>query len=219
MKDWGKIAVAVRVGSACDAEFFRCWTKLLSGGLRSGDRVLNPATEMPHHYAANFLANNFLTQTTCDSILFIDDDICFSTNAVEKMRTHEQGMGYDIQMGLALSRTRTANPVIAKEEVIDGQKVFRYWEAWPKSGVVDVAFTGLAFTLIRREVFEGTPCEANQFFSWDTKFSEDANFTYKARNNGFKLCVNCDVRVGHRVKTIMYPDGDCDVSYAINWEK
>ena len=41
-ESWGKLGIAVRVGSRPDALFFISWTRFLLKGLRKGDTVFSP---------------------------------------------------------------------------------------------------------------------------------------------------------------------------------
>ena len=81
----GKVAIALRIGTAPDPAFFMSWTRLMRDGLRPGDVVLHPAIGMPHACACNFLISAFLS-TDCDSVLFIDDDMVFDAAALNTLR-------------------------------------------------------------------------------------------------------------------------------------
>lgn len=217
--EWGNIAIACRVGSCPDAEFFRCWTRFIASGLRPGDFILEPAIEMPHHYAANMLANKFLNNTQCDTVLFVDDDMCFNPDTLDKMRDDKGGQEYDGLMGLCLARTNEHRPLIVKETYTsNGQLLYNYPSEWPASGIEEVAFLGLGFTLYRRSVFEKVKPENNEFFRWTSRSGEDAQFAIDARAKGCKLGVNCNVKIGHRVKQVLYPEVVHNVGYSTNWK-
>jgi len=193
MSSWGKIAVACRVGYRPDGEFFRCWTRLMLGGLRDGDRVLNPAIEMPGHYAADSLVKGFL-KTDTDTLLFIDDDMVFNNKDLTSLRDDEDGLEYDVIMGLCQSRKPPHKPIILEPNP-DGEG-FLVPSVPPADKVVNVGVVGLGFTLIRRSVF-GAMTEP--YFYWGEKGDgEDAMFSMNATRLGFKLGVNTRVQIGHR---------------------
>ena len=191
--DWGKIAVACRIGQKPDGEFFRCWTRLMLGGLRDGDTVLTPAIEMPAHYAANCLVKGFL-KTEADSILFIDDDMIFTPDDLERLRSDEDAREYDIMMGLCQSRKPPHKPILLENN--PNGMGFVVNSVPPADTIVNVGVVGLGFTLIKRHVFEAL---ADPYFYWGEKGDgEDAMFSMDASKKGFKLGVNTRVQIGHR---------------------
>jgi len=204
MRDWGKIAIACRVGQRPDAEFFRCWTRLLLCGLRDGDVVLTPVVEMQAHYAADSLARGFL-RTDCDSILFIDDDMIFQNSDLDKMRDDRDGKDYDALMGLCLSRKPPHKAIIMKNHEGGGFDVHAIPE---KDAMVSVGIVGLGFTLIRREVFEDM--QEPYFYFGEKGDGEDAMFSINAKKKGFCLGVNTRVQIGHRFPMIVKWDFEDD---------
>jgi hypothetical protein len=190
--DWGRIAVACRVGQKPDAEFFRCWTRLVMGGLRDGDAVLTPVIEMLPHYAADSLAKGFL-RGDCDSILFIDDDMVFSNSDLDTLRDDVDGFEYDGLMGLCQSRKPPHKSIIMQNH--ESGK-FLIPAKPPEGEIVDVGIVGLGFTLLRREIFE--KMQEPYFYFSERGDGEDATFSINANKLGFKLGVSTRVQIGHR---------------------
>lgn len=212
MKKWGKIAIGVRATHP-DADFFRCWTYLLIQGLRSGDSVINPAIEMPHHVAANWILKSFL-QSGCDSLLMIDDDMVFNPNILEKMRSNEASSDYDIVQALCLSRGRGHKPVMLTK---DGD-MFAQPTCWVKeqTGIVKTDVAGMAMTLIRGEVIRKLSDKYKTPFEWSELLSEDSMFCSRASNLGYKIGVDCDNPIGHRIKQVLVPQ-DHGIGYLDTW--
>jgi hypothetical protein len=205
------------VGGSPDADFFRCWTRLLVGGLRAGDTVLSPAIEMSHHHAANYLARKFLKETDCDSVLFVDDDMCFDPTALSKMRDDEAGAGLDGQMALVLSRTHKHKPLTIRSiTTSEGQTIFDYPDTWPDKGMVHGVLLGLGFTLYKRRAFDHAKDKDNPF-RFTEKYGEDTAFANDVLLGGGKCAVNCNVRCGHRMRYVVYPGQDNNIEYALNW--
>jgi hypothetical protein len=145
--------------------------------------------------------------------------MCFSPDAVEKMRTDVAGQEYDGLMALCLARTNEHRPIITKEiTTANNEVLYSYPSEWPTSGIEDVAFLGLGFTLYRREVFAKVNAPFSEHFRWTPKSGEDAQFAIDARKAGCKLGVNCNVKIGHRVKQIIYPAVVNQCSYSTNWK-
>ena len=181
---FGSIAIGVRIWANVRAEFFRSYSDLLMGGLRDGDAVLPPAVRLPHSCACNFLAESFF-QSECDSILFLDDDMDFRPSDLDVMRDTGE---YDILSGLCVSR-RGQKPVMhlldkeAKEFSVD------------PNGVCPCDVAGLAFTLVRRSVFDALGY--HNIFRWDNVMGEDGAFCCDAKAKGFSVGVHTGVSVGH----------------------
>jgi len=198
--DWGKIAISTRIGNGADPLFVCSWNKLIMRGLRPGDKVLNPVIELPQHFAAEALAHNFL-RTDCDTILFVDDDMIFDPSDLDKMSDDPETFDFDILQGLCLSRNPPHYPIIATHYK-DGQ--FKIASKPPKDSIVDVAYCGLGFTLIRRTAFEAVKKAKDAddlFFHWSKNgCSEDTGFCLKAAKAGCKIGVSTRVQIGHRIK-------------------
>ena len=208
---FGNIAVALRSGRSVDPRFLLCWTRLILNGLRDGDEVLTPAVEMPSHYAAQCLARTFL-DGKCDSILFLDDDMIFTNRDLATIRDDERADDYSIMSGLCCSRNPPHKPLMFKE-IDDPIKGGPKWIAGgnPKPNAIeDTGITGLAFTLIKREVFESMAEvleDGEYFFQWSSKGdSEDATFCMRARELGFKIGINTRAIIGHRFPAMVVWD-------------
>ena len=201
MKGWGKIAFGVRSGNGGDPLFWRSWTRLLMKGLRPGDEVLDPAVEIPQHYAAEKLTMEFLAGKA-DSLMFLDDDMVFGVGAVDRMRDDPDGDGYGAVQALCLARGAPHRPVVLERHESSGGLCIR---SQPDRDVmVPVALVGLAFTLVRREAIEAAQAAlpaGEMLFYWGRKGeSEDSGFSGRLTDRGYLLAVNTRVCVGHRFK-------------------
>lgn len=190
----GKIAIALRIGTAPDAAFFMSWTHLIRDGLRPGDVILHPAIGMPHSCACNFLATAFLA-TDCDSVLFIDDDMVFDNATLNILRDTESD--HDILSALYTTRRPPVRPIVLDRE---GDKI-RPRAVNQLVGVLDCDVVGLGFTLFSRAVVDFAAKERGKesIFKWCNGLGEDGHFCLTARDAGFKVGVNCSAIVGHRV--------------------
>ena len=204
MPDFGTIAVGVRCGGRPDGLFFKCWTQLLcSGVFGKGDAVLSPSIELPHHWTANCLVHDFMNKTQCDSLLLIDDDMVFEPSDFVALREHRTNYDYDMVQGLCCSRRPGHKPVLLGESPNAADK---YRMMHPETGdtTVEVAMLGMAFTLIRRSVFEAISDKGPMFFRWGPDGrGEDTLFCQDARAAGKRLGVDCRVSIGHRVATVV----------------
>jgi glycosyltransferase involved in cell wall biosynthesis len=205
---WGTVAIALRSYKYPEAGFLDSWTYFLLGGLRNGDVVM-PAARGPHHIAANQLAHTFLSQSGCDSILFIDDDMAFDSNALSILRDNVDNWEYDVVQGFCTFRTEPPHAVVyllAEEqpslpESLGGE-VYNALAHIPDNDVVDVDAVGMAFTLVKRHVFENMIGEHGSgwtvWFDWGLHSEgEDIRFSRRCRENGYSLAVDTHCKIEH----------------------
>ncbi|MBU0706701.1 hypothetical protein KJ662_05615 [Patescibacteria group bacterium] len=211
-KDFGTVAVGARMGGAVDPVFVKSYLNLALGGLRDGDKVLPPAIELPHHWAANVVAREFLTKTECDTLLMLDDDMTFGGDALERLRSNADSYPYGMVQGLCCSAKAGHGPLLLAE----AGDYYSPMRPEPGDGVVEVGMVGLAFTLIRRSTFQSVADNkqaAELFFAWgSTGTGEDAWFCKAARRAGIRFAVDCKVSIGHRVPVNVTWDAEKDTA-------
>ena len=208
VEGWGKIAVGLRVFKHPEVEFLLSWTKLLTGGLRNYDTVLMPQYYQPAHWAATNLAQQFM-RTNFDSLLLVDDDMEFEIDDLHKLRENKENWEYDIVAPFCTKRGWPPRPINFKYageqqypkklrgELFDIDTDIKWGEVMPRDAV------GLAFTLIRRRVFEAMIDEEwgldyTYFFTYGQGLeSDDIPFCRKARELGFRIGLDTTVDIGH----------------------
>lgn len=213
MSDWGTIAAGTRLNHI-EPGFFVSWTTLVGGGLRQGDNVIKPAHDLPAHKAANQLARRFL-QSDNDTLLMIDDDMVFEQDAVERLRSNEANWSYDVVMAFCTTRGIPPQPVILQvmdeqpelPKSLEGEQFKRVLD-FEDGEVIPVGTTGLAFTLIRRRVFEAMVSEHGleytYFFTYGQgQETDDIPFCREARRLGFKLAIDTSVKIRHVAKVAL----------------
>lgn len=197
MSDWGRIAAGCRIAKHPEALFFASWTGLIAGGTRQDDAILAPTIHTPAHWASDSLARSLL-KSDCDSLLMIDDDMSFEPDALERLRTNPANQGYDVVMALCTSKELPPRPIVVS--LVDG--VFKTNHDFQDGDVVPVDMVGLAFTLIRRRVFEAmlgeSAPEQGFFFSYGPgRESDDVPFCRRVRELGFRMAVDTAVKIDH----------------------
>ena len=207
---WGSVAVGLRSYDKAEPETFDSWTNfLMMGGLRAGDQVLRPARGMQQHIAANDLAARFLKDTECDSLLFIDDDMEWKADALSVLRDNADNWEHDVVSGFFTFRTNPPHAVAYKlsekqpemPEALLGES-YDALAYVPDNSVTDVDAVGIAFTLVKRQVFECMLSEYGpEYTVWfDTgKHSEleDIRFSRRVREHGLTMAVDSHVKVEH----------------------
>jgi len=215
MKGWGRIAVGLRSFDGGDPVFLRCWTNLLVKGLRKSDEGLHPAIQLPHHYAANDLVNYFL-KGKCDTLLFVDDDMTFEADPLERLRKDPRTYSYDVCQALYIQGKPPHHPNCIVKDPNSPTK-HRIDPKPPANSVVEVGIVGMGFTMIRRTVIEKVlkwKPEGKMLFYWgEDGTSEDAAFCMNAQKQGFTLCTHTGITAGHRVGIVM--DWDSEAQHTV----
>ena len=158
---------------------------------------------------ANQLAHTALENSGCDSILFIDDDMAFDSNALSILRDNVENWDYDAVQGFCTFKTEPPHAVVYKlaeeqpglPESLGGE-VYNALANIPDNSVVDVDAVGMAFTLIKRHVFESMIGEHGSgwtvWFDWGLHSEgEDIRFSRRCREKGYKLAVDTNCKIKH----------------------
>jgi GT2 family glycosyltransferase len=204
------VAIGVRAYKNSSNQFLASWSRFLLSGLTGGDKLLDMRKTFgePHHIAANILVTEFL-KTDCDSLLMVDDDMVIPPDALRSLRENDGNWDYDIVMGFCTFKTTPPHAVAYKldanqpgmPERLRGEK-YNALAYLDDNAATPVDAVGMAFTLIRREVFEKMLSEYGaEYTAWfDTgghSEMEDMRFSRRCREHGFKMCVDTSAKLGH----------------------
>jgi len=176
---------------------------VLSLGIR--DIKFSANMSMPSH-ARDKLAKEFL-DSKCTHAIWIDSDMTWTPHDVQSLLTRNLPIVGGLACKKADGEIRVASTLVAGAE-IDGR------------GLVEAVATGMAFIVIHRGVFEHmvehygeeivyTPGGMTRYhlfpeFEHGKFASEDTGFCYRARELGYKIMLDTNVRIGHVGPTI-YP--------------
>lgn len=212
-RSWGKVAVGCRWSDAIDPAFVWSWSTYLMAGRRPGDVILNPSVRLPHATACNFLAWQFIEDTDCDSLLFIDDDMQFLPD--DLTRLCETGFEFDVMGALCCCRRNPHRPIVLDgvRDIQEDGSLSYFRSSKPIEGIMPVHMVGFGFTLIRRWVIEKLAAEfkKSHWFVMDPDRGEDGRFSELARKYGAKLAINSTVSVGHRINKTAYHEAGVTV--------
>lgn len=164
----------------------------------------------------NQQAQAFLDRETAPWLLWLDDDMGFTPDALEQLMSVADAVTAPIVGGLCFARRETVGdgkggfrstltPTIFDwVDVGDGRKGFLGRRHYPINQVTRCAATGSAFVLIHRSVLEAIRADSGD--NWYTplvnpttgqKQSEDISFCARAGALGFPVHVHTGVRVTH----------------------
>jgi len=135
----------------------------------------------------------------CDYILFIDSDMRFPKNTIDRLLKHDKPI-----VGVnATTRTVPVKPT-AKQLEIDEEKKENYW--YPviskgKTGIEQVTAIGCGVMLVKAEVFNNTPKPWFWFYQipGGKTLGEDVHFCVAAADAGYETWVDHDLsqEIGH----------------------
>lgn len=135
-----------------------------------------------------------MLETKADYLLFLDDDMVFPKDTIEKLAKHDVGVVSALAFGrkdpyqaCALNMCYRADSDLVAEEYL-------HIVNWPENTLLKVGATGLACTLIKREVLE-----AIGKYSCTSKegAGEDVEFMRQCRDKGYDIYVDTGLTIGH----------------------
>jgi hypothetical protein len=151
--------------------------------------------------------NEAIQRMKGDWLMFIDDDMVFGSDAVQRLVAARDEHDLDMVGGLCFRRSAPYQPTLYMREQPDAG-AYNYLERW-ESDIVEVDATGMAFMLIHKRVFEkikDTPMPSYEdrmrigppnFFRWEGILGEDLRFCQEAKAAGCRIWVDTRVEIGH----------------------
>lgn len=197
---FGTVAVSYRPCKAPEPAFVCSLTGLLYMGIDVDDGLLAPHEVKPPHQQSNDIVRAFLA-SPYDTLLMLDDDMKFTPDCLKRLRHNPANAEYDIVSAFATTRELPAKHLMfrlseERPSIPLGTDHFQRVASWYDGETVEVDVVGLAFTLIRRRVFE--TMTAAPYFSYGPYHeSDEVPFCRAARGLGFRMAVDTSVKIRH----------------------
>lgn len=131
-------------------------------------------------------AKGILEDGTYSHLLFIDSDMVVPVDLITRLLDADK----DIVSALAFKRVFPFEPCIFKTCT---KKDATFYLDYTK-GLIQVAGTGMACTLIKREVFEKL---SQPWFTPMENIGEDLSFCVRAKDKGFQIWCDTELICGH----------------------
>lgn len=132
-------------------------------------------------------------QTKADYVLWLDSDMIFPSDVMEKMIKHMKD-GKDIVSGLYFKRRPPFEPVIYKTLTPDhAEKLPNY----PRDTVFEVEGVGLGCCMMSTKVLRDILLDGEDWFSQIGNFGEDLSFCLRAKKLGYKIYCDSTIKCGH----------------------
>lgn len=161
-----------------------------------------------------YSARDKLAEMACkenyDYILFVDSDMILPTNTIAKLLSHNK----DIVSGLYFKRRPNYEPVIYTNvkmrllEPASAEPIMDYGE-----GLIEVEGCGMGCCLINTKVFKDILSTDYSCFEPLPQLGEDFAFCVRARNKGYTIYCDTDLKCGHIGTTIITEDNFKAVIY------
>ena len=178
---------------------FNNLVKPRSGGDLLGETHFINIEDRPVDDARQWLTRQALSVPGLTHILWIDDDMVFQPDALQKLLAHD----LDIVGGLCFNRRSPAyQPIVAKKYHPDlgmAPNATGFVYDLPQSGLYECDRTGGAFLLVKTQVFKDIETHFGPDSWWIPAgdASEDFSFCARAQECGYKIFVDCGVSIGH----------------------
>ena len=134
-----------------------------------------------------------------DYIMWFDSDMIFQADTLERlMKDIEEGR--DIVSGLYFRRVSPFSPVaFSKFGDISEENVAETLENYEGdlTGIHEVEGVGFGCVLMKTDVIYDCFAKYGTCFSPIGQIGEDLSFCYRARELGYKIFLDCDIKCGH----------------------
>lgn len=158
------------------------------------------------------IAIRFALEQGFTHILFIDDDVCFTSDSLKKLLAHD----LDVVTGLYLMRNYPHRPILFDIALDDGKCGWHYLSP-NEHGLIPIVNCGLGFVLINTRVFDLIEKPYVRLGQCDLEnWTDDIDFFNRLRKAGVKLYCDLNVKVGHISSMIVWPvekDGQWYTAY------
>ena len=148
-------------------------------------------------------ARNMLTaealDTGADRVLFIDSDMVFKPDLMERLAADMDERDLDYVCGIFVKRRLPTIPCVYKTLVLeDGKGRTEIYADYPQDSIFQVAGSGfgavMVSTALLKDVYDtyGPP-----FLPYPGVLGEDLSFCWRARQLGYELYCDSRIKVGH----------------------
>lgn len=174
---------------------------------------LRPKASGPLDVVRNELAELSLLYG-CTHIWYCDTDQVYPSDTLVKMLAHDLPI-VSVKVHM---RKPPYGPLLRREA--DGRFIDIPDSEWKKGGLVEVDGTGFGCALLKTEVLKAIE---KPYFKFDVHrpdpIGEDFYFWSKAKAAGYKIFVDCDIKIGHLVMLPITEDTYFGYKYAQVWDR
>lgn len=126
-------------------------------------------------------------------LIFIDSDMTFAPDTINRLLKAAERKDVDIVSAACFRKVPNYEPCFFWRIPDENTKYFRKMR-YPKNELFEVDAVGSACVLIKRKVFETIPYP---WYEYTNALSEDLNFCRKAKEYGFRIWIDPEIKIGH----------------------
>lgn len=146
----------------------------------------------------NNLAKHALSMKA-DYILWLDSDMMFEPDTLERMMATMQEKKLDILSGIYYRRRHPFSPVLLKKLSIDENNFAEYenYNEYPEDDIFEIEGMGFGCVLMSSDVLFDVAAKYKDWFSPLGRVGEDLSFCWRARQCGYKIFADPSIQLGH----------------------
>ena len=138
----------------------------------------------------------------CDYILWLDSDMVFPPETLKYLLKEMDETGADLISGLYFRRCAPFSPVAFDAlEIKDGKASWSDYTG-ELTGLHEVAGVGFGCVLQKTGMLLDMAATYGDFFGPIAKVGEDLAFCWRARQLGYKIMLDCNLKLGHVGHTV-----------------
>ena len=151
----------------------------------------------------------------CTHIWMADTDQIYPQDVLMRMLEHER----DIIAAKVHRRKPPYDPILYRGTLDDFTDV--PVEEWKDGGLIEVDATGFGSVLIKMNVFDAIekPWFVFDLYNYEKPVGEDIGFYVKAKAAGFKVWVDCSIKIGHLASLVITEESYFAYKYADAWDR
>lgn len=197
MENTPKILIAVPCMDSVAAQFSQALAMLEKEGKCLVSFVIGSLI----YNSRNDLARQAL-KLECDYILWLDSDMVFPPETLKYLLKEMKETGADFISGLYFRRCAPFSPVAFDTlEIKDGKATWTDYHG-ELSGLHEVGGVGFGCVLQKTDMLLEMAAKYGDFFGPLANVSEDLAFCWRARQLGYKIMLDCNLKLGHVGHTV-----------------
>ena len=148
--------------------------------------------------ARNMLMEEAL-ETGADRVLFIDSDMCFKPDLMERLASDMDEHNIDFVTGLYFKRRFPTVPAIYKEvSIVEDKGKTELYEDYPRDSIFEIEGCGFGSVMVSANLLESlSVAYGKPFLPYPGMLGEDLSFCYRVKKLGAKMYCDSSITVGH----------------------
>lgn len=190
------------IGIPCMDMIHTRFVSSLMGMKRVGETHINFKVSSMIYDSRNLICADAI-EAGADRILWIDSDMRFDPDAMERLSADMDETGAEYVCGIFFGRNEKCEPVIYKDikppAMINDVPVNRLtrFDPYPKDSLFDIAGSGFGFVMTSVDLIRRVWNEFGPPFSQYPWCGEDLSFCYRVGQMGVRMLCDSRVKVGH----------------------